>query len=62
MEERMKALEGKIAALENTVMAIDKALGVVFQWALVNKSFMDALQVNKPTLEVKPEARLEEPK
>jgi hypothetical protein len=55
MEERIKLLEGKIEVLlnsltrlEDTVKKIDQALGVVFQHMMVEKTFFDALQVNKP--------------
>ena len=55
MEERIKLLEMQINVLQSTVNKMDQALGVMFQWALINKTFMDQLQVAKPTEVIKPE-------
>lgn len=51
MEERIKLLEGKIDALFLQVGKLDQILGVLITWMSVNKTFMDTLQVQKPTQE-----------
>lgn len=48
MEERIKVLEGKVEQMGNI-------LKVVAQWALINKQFMDGLNIQKPVEQPKQE-------
>jgi len=57
MEERVKLVEAQLTVLQNQVTKMDQALGMVLQWVLHNKQFLDALQVNRP-----PEVNTEEKK
>jgi len=64
MEERIRLLEGKLELMMNTVVKLDQAVGVLMQWVLANKGFMDTLQVAKPANPnevIKPEGPIVDP-
>ena len=48
MDEKLKLLEMQIQVLQNTVNAMDRGLGLVFQVLAAQKAIYDQLQINKP--------------
>jgi hypothetical protein len=48
MEERIKLLEAQVTVLTGNLNKLDQVLSVVLQYMMINKTFFDGLQVNKP--------------
>jgi len=44
-------MEEKLKQLEERVEKIDRVLGIILGWAIVNKKFMDALSLEEPKKE-----------
>ncbi len=48
MNDQLKVVEAQIVLLQNQVQKQDQLLGILFQHMLVQKQFLDQLQVKLP--------------